>query len=213
MSRASSSWGCAGHPALQQPYTAQHKTLDPLNTPRATSDFSRSDLGAVCYGVAPVAAGVCGQTATKWLVWQSGGEELCVGRGEHRAHHRLCGRPLALSLPSPRRQCRGICSTAAIKAKVPLHPEWSEIAKKELRGKDLETLTWNTPEGIAVKPVYTKDDAEGIPHELSVLGGLRPYDATHKASSACPQRSSVSAGCIPPHSFEIKAVIPKALDA
>ena len=71
-----------------------------------------------------------------------------------------------LSLPPSRRQCRGICSTAAVKAKVPLNQEWSEIAVKELRGKDLESLTWNTPEGIAVKPVYSKEDAEGIPPEL-----------------------------------------------
>jgi len=77
------------------------------------------------------------------------------------------------------RQCRGICSTAAVKAKVPLNQEWSEIAVKELRGKDLESLTWNTPEGIAVKPVYSKEDAEGIPPELP---GVFPYTRGPKAT-------------------------------
>jgi len=33
------------------------------------------------------------------------------------------------------------------------------MAQQELRGKDpKETLTWNTPEGIPVKPIYTRDD-------------------------------------------------------
>ena len=36
--------------------------------------------------------------------------------------------------------------------------EWNEIATKELRGKTVESLTWNTPEGIALKPMYTAED-------------------------------------------------------
>jgi len=32
------------------------------------------------------------------------------------------------------------------------------MAVKELRGKPLEKLTWNSPEGIAVKPLYTETD-------------------------------------------------------
>ena len=33
--------------------------------------------------------------------------------------------------------------------------EWRELAAKELRGKAPDDLTWQTPEGIAVKPIYT----------------------------------------------------------
>ena len=38
---------------------------------------------------------------------------------------------------------------------------WSGLAEKELRGRPLEDLTWQTPEGIAVKPLY---------RELNTLG-------------------------------------------
>jgi methylmalonyl-CoA mutase len=36
---------------------------------------------------------------------------------------------------------------------------WEAAAAKEVKGKD---LTWHTPEGIAVKPLYTAEDVEGI---------------------------------------------------
>ncbi|KAJ3408492.1 hypothetical protein HDV05_004969 [Chytridiales sp. JEL 0842] len=47
------------------------------------------------------------------------------------------------------------------------HPEWKELVKKELKGKDPEeTLTWHTAEGFAVKPVYSKADVEGVADEV-----------------------------------------------
>jgi hypothetical protein len=40
-------------------------------------------------------------------------------------------------------------------------PEWIKQATKELKGKDpTQHLLWNTPEGIPIKPLYTKDDLE-----------------------------------------------------
>jgi len=48
----------------------------------------------------------------------------------------------------------------------PLHPEWAEKAKKEIKGADPnEKLMWNTPEGIKVKPLYTKRDVEHVEEE------------------------------------------------
>src|SRR5436853_3103939 len=46
--------------------------------------------------------------------------------------------------------------------------QWRELAAKELKGADPETLTWETPEGIDVKSLYTAEDLEG----LEVVGGL-----------------------------------------
>jgi methylmalonyl-CoA mutase cobalamin-binding domain/chain len=46
--------------------------------------------------------------------------------------------------------------------------QWRELAAKELRGADPESLTWQTPEGIDVKPLYTADDREA----LECVGGL-----------------------------------------
>ena len=51
--------------------------------------------------------------------------------------------------------------------KVSLNEEWVNLAKKQLKGVDpSEKLTWKTPEGIWIKPLYCKHDAEEIPNEL-----------------------------------------------
>ena len=51
--------------------------------------------------------------------------------------------------------------------------DWKALAEKEVK-KPVEELTWNTPEGIAVKPLYTADDLEGIEH-LGSLPGFAPF--------------------------------------
>ena len=64
------------------------------------------------------------------------------------------------------------------------HPDkqkWIDLATKELRGKPLESLDWLTPEGIAVKPVYTAEDIEGMEH-VNTLPGLAPYVRGPKAT-------------------------------
>ncbi|XP_029768129.1 methylmalonyl-CoA mutase, mitochondrial [Terrapene carolina triunguis] len=54
----------------------------------------------------------------------------------------------------------------------PLHPEWAAMAKKQLKGKNPEELIWHTPEGIAIKPLYSRRDTEGVPEELP---GVKPF--------------------------------------
>lgn len=57
------------------------------------------------------------------------------------------------------------------------HPDkekWIELAQKELRGKSLDVITWKTPEGISVKPIYSADDLEGFAH-MDTLSGLPPF--------------------------------------
>jgi len=51
---------------------------------------------------------------------------------------------------------------------------WRADAEKELRGTPLDELSWHTPEGIDVKPLYTDDDLEGLTH-LGGLPGQAPY--------------------------------------
>jgi len=51
---------------------------------------------------------------------------------------------------------------------------WAKRAEKELRGRPLDDLTWQTPEGIAVSPVYTAEDAEGLAH-LGSMPGEVPF--------------------------------------
>ncbi len=51
---------------------------------------------------------------------------------------------------------------------------WADLARKELRGADPADLTWNTLEGIAVRPLYTADDLTGLTH-LDSLPGIAPF--------------------------------------
>jgi methylmalonyl-CoA mutase len=57
------------------------------------------------------------------------------------------------------------------------HPDlqkWKDLSAKQLRGKSLEDLEWETPEGIRVNPLYTAQDLEGMPH-VNTLPGFAPY--------------------------------------
>ena len=67
---------------------------------------------------------------------------------------------------------------------MPKHPDiqkWKDLAAKELRGQPLESLDWVTPDGIAVKPLYTAEDLEGMEH-VNTLPGLAPYTRGPKAT-------------------------------
>ncbi|MCP5072628.1 MAG: methylmalonyl-CoA mutase [Rhodobacteraceae bacterium] len=59
--------------------------------------------------------------------------------------------------------------------------DWAELANKELRGRSLDDLTWETPEGIAVKPLYTAEDMDGIEHSGG-LPGFAPFKRGVKAT-------------------------------
>ncbi|MFO7577374.1 MAG: methylmalonyl-CoA mutase [Pelovirga sp.] len=52
--------------------------------------------------------------------------------------------------------------------------DWEAQAKKELKSEDLSRLTWNTPEGIAVKPLYTAADTEHLKF-VNSMPGLAPF--------------------------------------
>ena len=58
---------------------------------------------------------------------------------------------------------------------------WQKIAATELRGRDPADLTWNTLEGIAVDPIYTADDLQGLTH-LEGLPGQEPFTRGVKAT-------------------------------
>jgi methylmalonyl-CoA mutase len=56
---------------------------------------------------------------------------------------------------------------------------WRAAAAKELKGAEPETLTWHTPEGIDVKPLYTAKDLERLDVDADGPGawmpGLEPF--------------------------------------
>jgi methylmalonyl-CoA mutase len=52
--------------------------------------------------------------------------------------------------------------------------DWQALASKDMKGAAPESLTWQTPEGIAVKPLYTAEDLAKLEH-LDSLPGFAPY--------------------------------------
>ena len=53
-----------------------------------------------------------------------------------------------------------------------MDPNWTEAARKQLKGKDPAKLVWHTAEGIPVKPLYTKED---LPNDSKEIPGSFPF--------------------------------------
>ncbi len=56
----------------------------------------------------------------------------------------------------------------------PSTDDWRALAEKELRGGSVDDLTWTTPEGIDVAPLYTAADLEDI-EAVGSLPGFEPF--------------------------------------
>jgi len=52
--------------------------------------------------------------------------------------------------------------------------QWRELAAKQLKGRSPDTLNWQTPENIEVKPLYTAADAAGLEY-TDTMPGISPY--------------------------------------
>ncbi len=53
-------------------------------------------------------------------------------------------------------------------------PDWKALAEKELRGKPVESLVWQTPEGLPIQPVYGPEALDGLDH-LGAMPGQNPF--------------------------------------
>src|SRR5437773_11857109 len=51
---------------------------------------------------------------------------------------------------------------------------WVELARKERRGADPDGLVWHTPEGIDVKPLWTRADVDLLDF-IDTLLGIFPF--------------------------------------
>ncbi|MEZ5644166.1 MAG: methylmalonyl-CoA mutase [Burkholderiaceae bacterium] len=51
---------------------------------------------------------------------------------------------------------------------------WARAAQKSAPGGDVNALNWVTPDGIAVKPLYTAEDTKDLPY-THTLPGFEPY--------------------------------------
>ncbi|MAH83150.1 MAG: methylmalonyl-CoA mutase [Rhodospirillaceae bacterium TMED8] len=66
-------------------------------------------------------------------------------------------------------------------SKAPDMELWAKTAARELRGRGITDLTWNTPEGIPVKPLYTAADLENM-ELVNTLPGMPPFTRGPRAT-------------------------------
>ena len=59
--------------------------------------------------------------------------------------------------------------------------DWKKIALEELKGIKTDKLIKKTPEGIYIKPLYTKDDLENLNH-MNSFPGIEPFVRGPKAT-------------------------------
>ena len=65
--------------------------------------------------------------------------------------------------------------------KSPNLADWEKMFSKETRGTTSDQLTWRTPEGILIKPLYTAQDTQSLEH-LDSMPGFPPFKRGPKAS-------------------------------
>ena len=59
-------------------------------------------------------------------------------------------------------------------AGIPSIEAWTRAAAKSAPDGDVSRLNWVTPEGLTVKPLYTKADVEGLPYADTLPGFVHP---------------------------------------
>ncbi len=59
--------------------------------------------------------------------------------------------------------------------------KWKLLAEKELKDKSIDSLNWETPEDINIKPLYTENDLKNLNH-LNELPGLDNYSRGPRAT-------------------------------
>ena len=57
---------------------------------------------------------------------------------------------------------------------IPSLDAWTQAAAKVAPDGDVAKLNWNTPEGLVVKPLYTRGDTENLPY-ADTLPGFEPF--------------------------------------
>ncbi len=65
--------------------------------------------------------------------------------------------------------------------KRPTIEDWEKEAGREIKGKPLESLHWMTPEGITLKPFYTRKDLDLL-DSADTMAGIFPYLRGPKAT-------------------------------
>ncbi|KAK0420940.1 hypothetical protein QR680_014979 [Steinernema hermaphroditum] len=67
------------------------------------------------------------------------------------------------------------CASGGTFERLPIDEKWYTSAKKAMKGKDPNDLIWHTPEGIDLKPLYTREDRKCDLERDIELPGQYPY--------------------------------------
>ena len=99
-------------------------------------------------------------------------------------------------------------STNAAPFKPSTLADWHKAAAKSAPGGDVVALNWVTPDGIAVKPLYTAEDVKDLPH-ANTLPGNGANDLYSKLTTNPVYRNSsqvqsqlTALGLLPVQDFE-----------
>ena len=69
--------------------------------------------------------------------------------------------------------------------------DWEKLAQKDAGEVPLSSVTWNTPEGIAVKPLYTAEDLEKL-EDTNTLPGFAPFIRGPRATMYAGRRPHIN---------------------
>ncbi|CAI5445239.1 unnamed protein product [Caenorhabditis angaria] len=72
-------------------------------------------------------------------------------------------------------RCSARQSSSGTYNRLPIDEKWAAMAKKAMKGREADTLTWNTPEGIPIKPLYLRQDRECDEKRNVELPGQFPF--------------------------------------
>jgi len=56
-----------------------------------------------------------------------------------------------------------------------LPEQWAKLAAEDLKGKPIDSLVWKSPEGIPIKPIYTKEDVADVSPNSFRRGSLMAH--------------------------------------
>ena len=77
--------------------------------------------------------------------------------------------------------------------------DWQKAAQKSAPGGDVTALNWVTPDGIAVKPLYTAEDTKNLPY-ANTLPGFEPFLRGPQATMYAVRPWTIRQGCAMPRS-------------
>jgi hypothetical protein len=76
-----------------------------------------------------------------------------------------------------------------------LPEQWAKLAAEDLKGKPVDSLVWKSPEGIPIKPIYTKEDVADVRADAPRCGSLMAQVARAGGAGPINLRPSPRRSC------------------